>query len=242
MKTSIEAMVLVWTQVLRAQHEVGAGTSMASSTAIATTTTAKTSSASSSVQTINVGESGLEFSPDTLNVAAGNKVECHFLSGGRSVTQAFFDNLCHPLSDSSFSNGFVTGSSNGSPPVFTLIVNNTKSICFYCGQVGNCQAGMVGVINSDNGANTLSVFNTAAGSTTGSSVPTNIQGGILGKESDQSSAPLSPSASTSTSTGGSSPSGGSSSPNGTNTADNLSYSKGVSVAGILALMTAGFFI
>ncbi|KAJ5684788.1 Cupredoxin [Penicillium maclennaniae] len=149
MKTSVGALVLVWTQSLCAQHEGDADTSMATLNAIATTTTAKTSSASGSVQTINVGKSGLEFSPYTLNVAAGDKVEFHFFPGDHSVTQASSDNPCHPLSGSSFSSGFVTGSSNGSPPVFALIVNNTKFIWFFCGQVGHCQAGMVGVINPE---------------------------------------------------------------------------------------------
>ncbi|KAJ5138059.1 hypothetical protein N7526_004292 [Penicillium atrosanguineum] len=227
MKTSFGAFVLMWTQLVSAQYGGGGETSMTTTTTAATT---KSSSSLSSVQTINVGKSGLKFSPDTLNVAAGDKVEFHFFPGDHSVTQASFDKPCRPLSDSSFSSG---------PPVFTLTVNDTKPIWFYCGQVGHCQAGMVGVINPGSGANTLSAFNTAAGSTTGSSVPANIQGGILGKESDQSSA----STSTSASTGGSSTtSAGASSPSAANSADNLNYSTGVSVAGILALMTAGFFI
>jgi hypothetical protein len=31
--------------------------------------------------------------------------------------------------------------------VFTVMVNSTDPIWFYCGQVGHCQGGMVGVIN-----------------------------------------------------------------------------------------------
>lgn len=118
MKTSFGALVLVWTQFVRAQYGGGGGTSMTTTTTSTTTTaataTAKTSSSSSAVQTINVGKSGLKFSPDTLNVAGGDKVEFHFFPGDHSVAQASFDNPCHPLSDSSFSSGFVTGSSNGS--------------------------------------------------------------------------------------------------------------------------------
>lgn len=85
-------------------------------TATTKTTAAATKSVSSpgSIQSVNVGKSGLTFDPDTLNVAAGDKVEFHFFPGDHSVTQASFDNPCHPLNSSSFFSGFVSPSSGES--------------------------------------------------------------------------------------------------------------------------------
>jgi plastocyanin len=110
----------------------------------ATTTSLPSSTTSSAaVQTIDVGESGLTFDPDTLTVSPGGKVEFHFYPGNHSVVQTSFANPCRPLSETSFFSGFVPDKST----IFTLMINDTNPIWYYCGQVGHCQAGMVGVIN-----------------------------------------------------------------------------------------------
>lgn len=67
-----------------------------------------TSAASSSgTHTVDVGEHGLSFDPDTITAAPGDMVEFHFYPGNHSVAQASFDNPCHPMSSSSFFSGFV---------------------------------------------------------------------------------------------------------------------------------------
>jgi plastocyanin len=60
-----------------------------------------------------VGGSSFTFSPDTLTISPGSKVEFHFQPGDHSVTQASFANPCHPISDTGIFSGFVPGSSGG---------------------------------------------------------------------------------------------------------------------------------
>jgi plastocyanin len=84
-----------------------------SSTMTSSSLPSSTTTSATEVQTVTVGASGLTFSPDTLTVSPGGKVEFHF-QPGHSVTQASFANPCHPLSDTSISSGIVSGSNGGS--------------------------------------------------------------------------------------------------------------------------------
>jgi plastocyanin len=113
-RTIFFAYLVVWTRLVSAQYGDSGGTSMTTTATTATAAVTKSSSSSSSIQTVNVGKSGLKFSPNSLTVAAGDKVEFHFFPGDHSVEQASFTKPCHPLSNSSFSSGFVTGSIDGS--------------------------------------------------------------------------------------------------------------------------------
>jgi hypothetical protein len=47
-------------------------------------------------------------------------------------------------------------------PIFTLMVNDTKPIWFYCSQKPHCQKGMVGVINAPGGNKTIDTFRALA--------------------------------------------------------------------------------
>ncbi|KAJ6112308.1 Cupredoxin [Penicillium sp. IBT 18751x] len=139
-------VTLFWLPVINAQY----GGDQGSTTPTAPSTTQSSSSIARSgtkgVQSVDVGEHGLTFSPDTLTVSPGDKVEFHFYPGNHSVTQASFANPCHPLNDASVFSGFVP-TSGESNMIFTLTVNDTNPIWLYCAQVGHCQAGMVAVIN-----------------------------------------------------------------------------------------------
>lgn len=84
--------------------------SLSKSTSSATTT----ASASSATHTVDVGEEGLVFEPDSLRAGPGDKIEFHFYPGGHSVVQAAFDNPCRPMSDTSFYSGTVSTSSDES--------------------------------------------------------------------------------------------------------------------------------
>ncbi|GFF46716.1 cupredoxin [Aspergillus lentulus] len=142
---------------------------------------------SGAVHTVDVGEHGFTFDPDTLSVSPGDKVEFHFYPGDHSVAQAAFSKPCHPLNQSSFFSGFIPATNGESSEVFTLTVNDTSPIWYYCGQVGHCQAGMVGVINPPrNGPNTLDAFKSAARNAGDSTVPSAVGGGTLGKPSTAS--------------------------------------------------------
>uniref|UniRef100_A0A093V311 Uncharacterized protein n=1 Tax=Talaromyces marneffei PM1 TaxID=1077442 RepID=A0A093V311_TALMA len=72
-----------------------------------------TTATSSAVQTVTVGRGGLIFSPDTLTVSPGGKVEFQFVSGDHSVTQSTFADPCHPVNETSLSSGII--SAGGGP-------------------------------------------------------------------------------------------------------------------------------
>ncbi|KAB8239033.1 cupredoxin domain-containing protein [Aspergillus alliaceus] len=161
-------------------------TSTAKGSSASHTTTSSTS-APSAIHSVDVGEDGFTFDPDTLAVSPGGKVEFHFYPGNHSVVQAAFSRPCHPLSESNFFSGFIPATDGESPEVFTLTVNDTKPIWYYCGQVGHYQDGMVGVINPPgNGPDTLDAFKSAASEASDITVPTTVSGGIFGKPSNES--------------------------------------------------------
>jgi len=157
----------------------GASSAQSSSTA----QPSATSSASSSVQTVQVGEDGLKFDPQSLVVAPGNTVVFEFYPGNHSVVQSSFEAPCKPANSSSFFSGFIDSSSGPASNVFTLSVNSSDPIWFYCGQISHCQAGMVGVINPPSSGQTLDQYRSAAANSGGSSVQASAQGGSVGPAS-----------------------------------------------------------
>jgi plastocyanin len=148
---------------------------------------AASASASSTVHKVDVGEDGFTFHPDTLIVSPGESVEFHFYPQNHSVAQASFDNPCHPANATGFSSGFVP-TTQESKTVFTVTINDTAPIWYYCGQIGHCQAGMVGVINAPSGGQeTLENFKLAAANARGSTIPATVQGGLLGETKEPTS-------------------------------------------------------
>ncbi|KAG2418383.1 hypothetical protein HFD88_001484 [Aspergillus terreus] len=195
------------------------------------TTTSETSSSMgtatpSAVQTVDVGEHGFSFDPDTLQVAPGGKVEFHFYPGNHSVAQASFDRPCHPMSDSSFFSGFVAPTNGESDTVFTVTVNDTTPIW-------------------SSGSDRLDAFKSAASNADGGSVPFKVQGGTLNTPT-ASPKPSSTSASTSetsthsstatTTTSASPTTTNSPSPTVTNIAANLQASTDSIIGFILTLV------
>ncbi|KAJ5798626.1 cupredoxin [Penicillium pulvis] len=172
------------------------------------TLSSSTQATANPVQSINVGEDGFTFSPDTLTVSPGDKVEFHFFPGDHSVTQSSFTKPCHPLSDRSIFSGFVSTTNSDAKEVFTLIVNDTHPIWLYCAQIGHCQAGMVARtvlklrrLLSMSGQDTLAAFKAAAAEMSSSSEPSSIQGGALGVPSKISTSTSNGSTATSTAGG-----------------------------------------
>ncbi|CEJ60927.1 hypothetical protein PMG11_09481 [Penicillium brasilianum] len=162
------------------------GNQVQAATTTTSSSTTSTSSAASSIHTVDVGEDGLTFNPASLTVSPGDKVEFHFYPPEHSVVEASFDNPCQPSSSGGFFSGFFQ-TSKESKTVFTVTVNNTDPIWYYCGVVGHCQAGMVGVINPPSGGqDTLASFKAAAANAKDSTVPANIFGGVIGPASSSS--------------------------------------------------------
>jgi len=97
------------------------------------------------------------------------------------MTQADFAKPCQPSNSSSINSGFVNSSNGPASQVWTVQINSTDPIWFYCAQVGHCQGGMVGVINPPSGGDqTLDAFKSAAVNSQSSTMPAQVQGGTLG--------------------------------------------------------------
>ncbi|GFF41255.1 hypothetical protein IFM51744_04743 [Aspergillus udagawae] len=195
-------LAVSWLPLIYAQYGGQSSSTTEKPTTTSSSATTTSSSASSAIHTVDVGEHGFTFVPDTLSVSPGSKVEFHFYPGNHSVAQAAFSKPCHPLSQSSFFSGFFPATNGESSDVFTLTVNDTNPIWFYCGQIGHCQAGMVGVINPPrNNPDTLDAFKAAAQNAGGSTVPASVGGGTVGKPGNASTTSSSSSQATSSSTG-----------------------------------------
>jgi plastocyanin len=67
-----------------------------------------------STQSVDVGDNGFTYDPDTLTVSPGGEVEFHFYPGNHSVVQAAFSKPCSPMNDGSVFSGFVAPESGES--------------------------------------------------------------------------------------------------------------------------------
>lgn len=157
-----------------------------------------TESASGAVQTIWVGseEGDMTFSPESVNVEVGDKVEFVFYPGNHAVGQSTFDSPCQPLDDDSFYSGIISRPNGIADTSFTITVTNSDPIWYYCPTGRHCQAGMVGVINPPREGDTIEQFKAKAQEAGPSSVSSKVQGGTVGEyPSSSSSEPESASAS-----------------------------------------------
>ncbi|CAD6452020.1 c3824a22-6209-4452-ba89-b2e0614bc564 [Sclerotinia trifoliorum] len=139
----------------------GAADASSSSTAVTPSITTSTSP-SDPTHTILVGAGGeLTFSPNETKADVNTTLEFHFYPRTHSVAQAAFASPCN--GSGFFSGPIATTSEEGNLTVFSVLVNDTKPIWFYCGFPGHCEGGMVGAVNvpSDN-TKTLEMFSDAA--------------------------------------------------------------------------------
>ncbi|KIX00901.1 uncharacterized protein Z518_09966 [Rhinocladiella mackenziei CBS 650.93] len=117
------------------------------------TTTATTSQAIT--QTVAVGRAGHTFEPDVLQVGVGNYVaEFDFYPTNHSVIRAEYEYPCVPYELTGVDKvGFFSGFQPvdailADPPKWTVRINDTNPIFFYCGAPNSCIGyQMVGVIN-----------------------------------------------------------------------------------------------
>ncbi|KAI4091262.1 MAG: hypothetical protein LQ344_004255 [Seirophora lacunosa] len=107
----------------------------------------------------------LTFEPNNLQAAAGSMVQFQFYPKeerglitlphhqSHSVVQSTFDQPCEPIENHNASaSGFFSGfmpvqAGDAMRPAFTIMVNDTRPIWYYCSRAKHCQDGMVGVIN-----------------------------------------------------------------------------------------------
>jgi plastocyanin len=109
------------------------------------------------------------FEPAEVQAKVGDLIQFQFHPMNHSVVRAAFADPCVPIEESAAGNGtagFYSGFMPVDPsatvmPTFTIMVENTNPIWFYCSQGKHCQAGMVGAINPT-AQKTLSDFKSRA--------------------------------------------------------------------------------
>ncbi|KAH7417255.1 hypothetical protein BKA64DRAFT_295026 [Cadophora sp. MPI-SDFR-AT-0126] len=122
-----------------------------------------TSSAPAATHSVNVGAAGLVFTPNSLTASVGDTVEFRFYPLNHSVARAEYKNPCIPyevvdVGRQGFWSGFKpVNVVLSDPPKFSVLINDTEPIFFYCSAPGACEEDiMVGVINP-NSTQTLEV-------------------------------------------------------------------------------------
>ncbi|KAB8292228.1 hypothetical protein EYC80_007970 [Monilinia laxa] len=189
-------------------------------------------SPSDPTHTILVGAGGqLTFSPNETKADVNTTLEFHFYPQTHSVAQAAFASPCNGTGF--FSGPITTTSSDGNSSVFSVLVNDTKPIWFYCGFARHCENGMVGAVNlpTDN-SKTLAEFAAAAKKLNGDATknPPGLVGGTFAPVKAESSG---------TGASTTSASGSSSSATGSSTAASASSSGGAGLVGVGWITFAG---
>jgi len=169
------------------------------------------------VHVVSVGSANnstqLTFSPDNVKANTGDMIQFQFRSGNHTVTQSTFDQPCMPISMFTNNTGIWSGfqpvkasEAQGTIPTYTIMINNTNPLWFYCSQGKHCQNGMVMVVNENtakNSTRSLENFKALAKSAT-VNVPggaTSSNGGSTGSTTGSGSGSASGTGSTTIATG-----------------------------------------
>lgn len=134
--------------------------------------------ASAASHRIDVGKSGMTFTPDSVTAAVGDTVDFYFVGGMHDAVTGSYNTPCTPnASGERFSSGVQTGSPTNKN-VFKVVVNTTEPLYYYCSVGAHCANGMVAAINP--AANrTVSALKTAAKGKTAVK-PSGVYGGKFG--------------------------------------------------------------
>ncbi|KAF9738722.1 hypothetical protein PMIN04_011113 [Paraphaeosphaeria minitans] len=132
--------------------------------------------ANSEVHTVDVGEGGLKFEPQTLNPKKGDTVIFH-LYPRHNVVSGSFDKPCEFNDDSWFSGPFDQ-TDNGKKK-YVVNVTSEEPVWYYCAVQRHCQNGMVGAWNAPSSGNTINAYANAAQNVGQASTPQSIKGGEL---------------------------------------------------------------
>jgi len=132
---------------------------------------AAATSASAANFPVTVGAGSiLSYNPNTVTAAVGDTVTFTFAPKNHTVTQSSFAAPCQPLAGG-VSSGFQPVAANATQvPSFTITVNVTTPLWFFCEQTGHCEQGMVFAINPT--ANkTFDAFQATANASSSTGVP-----------------------------------------------------------------------
>ncbi|KAK0122473.1 hypothetical protein ONS95_010705 [Cadophora gregata] len=184
-KTSVILSLLPFT--LAQDYGYGGG-SAKGTTGAAAAAASTTASSSGPIHTVKVGDGGLNFSPNSFTASVGDTVEFHFYPSQHSVAQSSFAAPCAPINDTAFFSGGFRTTSGVNTNTFSIKVNNTSPIWFYCAAPGHCEGGMAGVINPPaDGSRTIEQYQAAAANVNETVAPKTVQGGTVGPAQAQSS-------------------------------------------------------
>ncbi|KAH8998300.1 Cupredoxin [Lactarius hatsudake] len=110
------------------------------------TIAAATSASAADIQ-VQVGSNGLSFSPNSVNASVGDTVSFVFFPKNHTVTQSSFAAPCQPLA-SGIDSGFQPVAAGATTaPSFSVTINATTPLWFYCRQSSHCESGMVFAVN-----------------------------------------------------------------------------------------------
>ncbi|KAJ1323402.1 plastocyanin [Microdochium nivale] len=168
--------------------------------------------------TVQVGSSGLNYSPESATAAVGDTIDFVFKGRSHDVVQGAFDKPCQAVTQGGFNSGFFADATSSAAKTFRVTVNSTDPIWYYCSAPGHCQGGMVGVINPPAVGNTLASYKSGAAGASNSVTPPNVFGGTVVNGAGGG-------------TGGASSSAGSPAPTGSSTGSPAGSPSGTTAAG-----------
>ncbi|KAK9457629.1 hypothetical protein V1511DRAFT_486212 [Dipodascopsis uninucleata] len=153
------------------------------------------------VHNVTVGNNTLFFEPNSITAEKGDYVRFIIMSTTHGIAQTLYSTPCQPLeSEDAFYSGLLTvaGSDPSDYLEFTIQVNSTDPIWYYCPEAYHCQSGTVGVINPPkNSTESITSFTDAASRASSNVVPSVVQGNVtIGDSSSSSSSIVSSSTST----------------------------------------------
>ncbi|CAG8980256.1 hypothetical protein HYALB_00013262 [Hymenoscyphus albidus] len=125
------------------------------------------------VHVVKVGGNNgtLKFQPDDIQAAVGDMIQFQFAPNNHSVVQSTFDAPCI-ASGSVYSGYMPVAASASTTPTYTIMVNDTKPLWFYCSQGKHCQNGMSMVVNvATTGNKTLAAYKAAAKNVAQATIP-----------------------------------------------------------------------
>jgi plastocyanin len=202
------------------------------------------------VHVVQVGAANgtLAYFPDNIKAAVGDMIQFQFAPANHTVTQSTFDNPCQPLAMHSNTTGVYSGfmpvsASATTTPTYTVLVNSTTPMWFYCSQGKHCQNGMTMVVNENTAANStrsLANFKALAAKQT-----VNLPGGST--STDGTAGSVASNSSSSTGSGsGTGTSSGSSTTTSSGTKSTSSSAAGAvrvgEMGGLFAVVAAGFAV
>jgi len=143
------------------------------------TTTPPTTASTTDHKVIVGGPGKLVYDPSRVTAQVGDTVTFEFHQKNHTATQSSFGNPCRSLTLTSLTgqialdSGFMAVADTATAfPTWTIQVNDTAPLWFYCKQATHCGQGMVFAVNSDeSSSNSFAAFQAKAKALNGTATP-----------------------------------------------------------------------